>query len=135
MSQARTVEATKPALGRYQPYPEYKDSGVEWLGEIPADWQVRRLKSLATVNPESLREDTLPEFEMTYVDIGSVDSRGQLTERESLAFWAAPSRARRLVRDGDVVVSTDVIQRLTELRTALISSAVTGKIDVREEAG
>jgi len=29
---------------RYQPYPEYKDSGVEWLGEIPAHWEVKRLK-------------------------------------------------------------------------------------------
>jgi type I restriction enzyme S subunit len=25
-------------------YPEYKDSGVEWLGEVPAHWDVRRLK-------------------------------------------------------------------------------------------
>lgn len=25
-------------------YPEYKDSGVEWLGEVPAHWEVMRLK-------------------------------------------------------------------------------------------
>lgn len=25
-------------------YPEYKDSGVEWLGEVPAHWEVKRLK-------------------------------------------------------------------------------------------
>ena len=24
-----------------QPYPDYKDSGVPWLGEIPSHWQVR----------------------------------------------------------------------------------------------
>ena len=24
---------------RFRPYPEYRDSGVEWLGEIPAHWQ------------------------------------------------------------------------------------------------
>jgi len=29
-----------------QPYPEYKDSGVEWLGQIPVHWEVRRLKFL-----------------------------------------------------------------------------------------
>ena len=29
-----------------QPYPAYKPSGVEWLGEIPGHWEVRRLKSL-----------------------------------------------------------------------------------------
>ncbi|MCY4387064.1 MAG: restriction endonuclease subunit S [Desulfurellaceae bacterium] len=29
-----------------QPYPAYKPSGVEWLGDVPAHWEVRRLKSL-----------------------------------------------------------------------------------------
>ena len=24
---------------RYKPYPAYKDSGVEWLGEIPTHWK------------------------------------------------------------------------------------------------
>ena len=28
----------------YQPYPAYKDSGVEWLGEIPEGWGLTRLK-------------------------------------------------------------------------------------------
>lgn len=28
----------------YQAYPEYKDSGVEWLGVIPKDWEVMQLK-------------------------------------------------------------------------------------------
>ena len=31
------------ALRRFKPYPAYKDSGVEWLGEIPAHWEVKRL--------------------------------------------------------------------------------------------
>jgi len=26
---------------KYQKYPEYKDSGVEWLGEIPVGWEVK----------------------------------------------------------------------------------------------
>ncbi|MBI5931920.1 MAG: restriction endonuclease subunit S [Chloroflexi bacterium] len=30
-------------------YPEYQDSGVEWLGEIPAHWVTRRIKSLSLV--------------------------------------------------------------------------------------
>ena len=29
-----------------QPYPAYKDSGVEWLGYVPMHWQSRRLKTL-----------------------------------------------------------------------------------------
>ncbi len=27
-----------------KPYPKYKDSGVEWLGEIPVGWDIKRLK-------------------------------------------------------------------------------------------
>jgi hypothetical protein len=37
------------ALRRFKPYPAYKDSGVQWLGEIPAHWEVKRLKRLAAV--------------------------------------------------------------------------------------
>ena len=29
--------------GRYRAYPEYKDSGVEWLGRVPCDWVVTRI--------------------------------------------------------------------------------------------
>ena len=34
---------------KHKPYPAYKPSGVEWLEEIPAHWEVNRLKSFATV--------------------------------------------------------------------------------------
>lgn len=34
---------------RYQAYPEYKDSGVEWLEEIPTHWKTCRLKHLASI--------------------------------------------------------------------------------------
>ena len=91
---------------RFRPYPEYRDSGVEWLGQIPAEWDLKRLKYLATFNDEALPETTDPGFEMSYVDIGSVDAAAGLTETESLIFEKAPSRARRIVRDGDVIVST-----------------------------
>ncbi|MDD6636656.1 MAG: restriction endonuclease subunit S, partial [Coriobacteriaceae bacterium] len=29
-----------------QRYEAYKDSGIEWIGEIPAGWEIRRLKQL-----------------------------------------------------------------------------------------
>ena len=38
------IEKTRPR--RYRRYQEYKDSGVEWLGEIPKDWEVKRLSWL-----------------------------------------------------------------------------------------
>lgn len=35
-------------MGEYRPYPDYKDSGVEWLGKIPDSWGHIPLKYLCT---------------------------------------------------------------------------------------
>jgi type I restriction enzyme S subunit len=35
-------------IGLLKPYPSYKHSGVEWLGRVPAHWEVERLKSSVT---------------------------------------------------------------------------------------
>jgi type I restriction enzyme S subunit len=48
MPEAKTTGAGMPGR-RFKPYPAYKDSGVEWLGEIPAHWDARRLKVVSTV--------------------------------------------------------------------------------------
>ena len=41
-----TDRGEKVRLRRFRPYPEYRDSGVEWLGKIPAHWEVTRLRQL-----------------------------------------------------------------------------------------
>ena len=33
-----------------KPYPAYKDSGVEWLGEVPTHWEVRRLAQIGKLS-------------------------------------------------------------------------------------
>lgn len=67
---------------------------------------LRRLKYIATINDETLGEETDPDFELQYIDIGNVDSGGQIGERTTYRFEDAPSRAQRRVRDGDVIIST-----------------------------
>ena len=89
-----------------RPYPEYKDSGVERLGEIPLHWDTRRLKNWVEINAHVLPETTDPEYEFDYVDIGSVGTGRLLSEPKRIAFASAPSRARRVVRSGDTIVST-----------------------------
>ncbi len=88
------------------PNAKMRDSGVPWLGMIPEHWQVKRLKYLATCNDEILPESEDEYLEIEYIDIGSVDSYGAVTKTELLCFGRAPSRARRKVRNGDVIVST-----------------------------
>jgi type I restriction enzyme S subunit len=46
VSEVRALSADP--LRRFKPYPAYKDSGVEWLGKIPAHWEVKRLGSTLT---------------------------------------------------------------------------------------
>lgn len=66
----------------------------------------QKLKYVATINDEALGEDTDADFEMQYVDISNVDSSGTIGELATYRFEDAPSRARRRVRDGDVIIST-----------------------------
>ena len=53
-------------------YPAYKPSGVEWLGEVPEHWQEKPLKTITSINDEVLPESLSPDYEIEYVDIGSV---------------------------------------------------------------
>ncbi|TAE87450.1 MAG: restriction endonuclease subunit S, partial [Verrucomicrobia bacterium] len=41
-------------------YPKYKDSGVEWLGEVPEHWGVKRLRFVAQLNPSKSEASNLP---------------------------------------------------------------------------
>lgn len=87
-------------------YLEYKDSGVEWLGSVPKHWEVSPIKYLATHNDDVLDDNTSPDTEIVYVDISSVDGVSGITSTEVMKFLEAPSRARRRVRHGDVIIST-----------------------------
>jgi type I restriction enzyme S subunit len=91
---------------KLKPYPKYKPSGVEWLGDVPEHWKVRRLKFVVSINDDTLPETSSPDYEMEYVDIGSVNAVEGITTRETLVFENAPSRARRRVQHGDTIVST-----------------------------
>ena len=83
-----------------------KDSGIEWIGEIPEGWESKRLKYLVSYNDESLGEDTNPDYEFDYIDIGSVEYGKGITQYQHMRFADSPSRARRVVHDKDVILST-----------------------------
>ncbi|GIV04270.1 MAG: hypothetical protein KatS3mg015_3100 [Fimbriimonadales bacterium] len=83
-----------------------KPSGIEWLGEVPEHWEVKPLKRWVRINARTLSEKTDPDFEFRYVDIGSVKTGRLVKELEHIRFEAAPSRARRVLRRGDTIIST-----------------------------
>ncbi|MEE4208462.1 MAG: restriction endonuclease subunit S [Parvularcula sp.] len=64
------------------------------------------LKALCRMNTKSLGEDTDPDQQIRYIDIGGVSYQEGVTSRETLTFSSAPSRARRCVKKGDIIIST-----------------------------
>ncbi len=87
-------------------YSRYEQTGSEWFPRLPEPWECWRLKYAASINDETLSESEAPDREIDYVDIGGVSCGVGITDIERLRFDNAPSRARRLVRAGDTLVST-----------------------------
>lgn len=65
-----------------------------------------RLKDLTNVNSATLPENTHPNYSFQYIDISSVSSDGVINLGEEIQFYESPSRARRIVKEGDVLIST-----------------------------
>jgi len=64
---------------KWRTYPAYRDSGVEWLGEIPEHWTVDRLRRLskrvtdgAHISPDQSSED-YPFVSIVDVKNGTID--------------------------------------------------------------
>ena len=89
-----------------KPYDRMKDSGVESLGEAPSHWQVWKLKHWLSMNQQTLSENTDPNYAFDYLDIGSVGTGKLAAPPERFLFRNSPSRARRVVRSGDTIMST-----------------------------
>ncbi|EOS75906.1 hypothetical protein C819_01981 [Lachnospiraceae bacterium 10-1] len=85
---------------------EMKDSGIEWIGEIPKEWKLVPIKYIASYNDETLSENTNSEYEFDYIEIGSVEYGKGVTQVEHMKYKNAPSRARRIVKKNDIIVST-----------------------------
>lgn len=88
------------------PNVKMKDSGIEWIGEMPEHWNVKRLKDIVEYNTKSLGENTPKNAPIKYVEISDVNYTLGITNIQSLLFEEAPSRARRITQKGDVIVST-----------------------------
>ncbi|MDF1553865.1 MAG: restriction endonuclease subunit S [Deferrisomatales bacterium] len=62
-----------------------KHSGVEWLGEVPEHWEVKKLKWLASFNPSraGAAKDLLPDDEVAFLPMERVGTDGQIDTSES----------------------------------------------------
>ena len=89
---------------------KYKDSGVEWLGQIPIHWDVLRLKHACEVFPSNVdkhaRDDEPPVLLCNYTDV-------YYNERitADMTFMAATASADQIARitlkGGDTIITKD----------------------------
>ena len=106
LKELRQIEINNAVTKGLNPHGEMKDSDIDWLGEIPKHWDVKRLKNVAHVNQSVINEKTDPEYEIKYIDIGNVTSNGQFLEIQEMTFSEAPSRARRKPKHNSIILST-----------------------------
>jgi type I restriction enzyme, S subunit len=62
----------RPSVAKWKAYPTYKDSGIEWLGEIPEHWEVWRLKYAAPLSTSKLDEKPLDSL---YIGLENIESK------------------------------------------------------------
>ncbi|MDP3842803.1 MAG: restriction endonuclease subunit S [Oxalobacteraceae bacterium] len=73
---------------------------------IPDGWSYSTLSDVAEIDAESLKTSTDPDFRFKYIDIASVSTGKIERPSETIKFSESPSRARRKLKSGDIVMST-----------------------------
>jgi type I restriction enzyme S subunit len=96
-----TAEETLEAVQtrRHAAYPAYKPSGVEWLGEVPEHWDVKRLKflvQLVNAKVEADEETTKPYIGMEHIESWT----GKLRLPDDVFV---PTGVSNVFRSGDVL--------------------------------
>ncbi|ESR26266.1 restriction endonuclease subunit S [Lutibaculum baratangense] len=83
-----------------------KSTGIDWMPEVPAHWDVKPLKHWLRERAKALGDKTPSEYEFDYLDISCVGTGFLTAQPERMKFENAPSRARQIVQKGDTILST-----------------------------
>lgn len=91
-------------------YPKYKSSGVEWLGEVPGHWKVKRLKQACHVFPSNVdkksHDGETPVNLCNYTDVYYNETI--TTDMEFMAATASDDQiAKFTLRAGDTIITKD----------------------------
>ncbi|MFQ2441632.1 restriction endonuclease subunit S [Aeromonas caviae] len=89
--------AQQGLAGNYHPYPEYKDSGVEWLDTVPSHWDAKRLGQFLFERREKVSDKDYAAL--------SVTKNGILPQLDTAAKSDAGDN-RKLVKTGDFVINS-----------------------------
>lgn len=90
-------------------FPEFGHSKImkkTCYGLVPSDWNFVHLTEIAEVNANSLSNETAVDKTFHYIDLSAVDKGKIIFPEDTSAFYSLPSRARRILKEGDVIMST-----------------------------
>jgi type I restriction enzyme S subunit len=98
--------------GEYQTYPEYKDSGVEWLGEVPLEWSSVPIKYMALskgslfLDGDWIESKDISGDEIRYITTGNV---GEGIYKEQGLGFISEEKFKQLdcteVYESDILIS------------------------------
>lgn len=89
------------------PNAEMKDSGIEWVGDVPADWEVRKMKTLGVFSSSGIDKTLNPDEPIVRI-INYTDVYGNgtyiLTEKKYMVVSAPAQKIKEnLVEKGDLI--------------------------------
>lgn len=99
-------------MSHYKPYPAYRDSGVEWIGQVPEHWRVTPLKVIAETVNGATPESGKPEYWdgdiawYTPTDIDNEVASELGVPRRYITQAGYESCAVKLCPPGSVILST-----------------------------
>ena len=82
---------------KYKTYPAYKDSGVEWLGDVPEHWEIKRLGQFFEERREKVSDKNYAAL--------SVTMKGIVPQLENAAK-SDDGDNRKLVLKNDFVINS-----------------------------
>ena len=112
-----------------QPYPAYKDSGVEWLGEVPEHWEVRRLKYAVSFTGGGTPSKANPSFWRGSIPwVSPKDMTGPRLDdtTDHISEEAVTASAARIVAPGAVlmVVRSGILRRTIPVAINMVPMAL-----------
>jgi type I restriction enzyme S subunit len=86
------------------PNAKMKDSGIEWIGEIPEGWKVKRLRFNALVNPLSKKALSNPKVLVHFLPMEKISEKGEY-DNKSEAEYQNVSTGYTYFENNDVLVA------------------------------
>lgn len=86
-------------------YAEYKNSGVEWLGDVPAHWKLKRMRYAVQLNPSKAEVASLDrEYEVSFLPMEAIGDDGSLNLDRTRPI-SEVEMGYTYFRDGDVTLA------------------------------